>query len=144
MRVITILSGFYFFSIAVHDELREIDCIAFTIFFFYKISKNQKTEILTFYAITFEPIKIQKCSVPQIDRLNLSFVKDIYVKVKKWLERLVKWWFMSSKFCDSPSSTRNELSHAHFIVYMEVFLVYLLSRPLFIIIIFRPYFILSL
>ena len=36
-------------------------------------------EILMFYAITFEPIKIQKRSAPQNDRLNLSFVKDINV-----------------------------------------------------------------
>ena len=36
-----------------------------------------------FYAITFEPIKIQKRSAPQNDRLNLSFVKDVYVNAEK-------------------------------------------------------------
>ena len=40
-------------------------------------------EILTFYAITFEQIKIQRRLAPQNDRLNLSFVKDIYVIAKK-------------------------------------------------------------
>ena len=32
-----------------------------------------------FCVITFEPIEVQTCSAPQNDRLNLSFVKDIYV-----------------------------------------------------------------
>ena len=32
-----------------------------------------------FCAITFEPIEVQTCSAPQNDRLNFSFVKDIYV-----------------------------------------------------------------
>ena len=36
-------------------------------------------EILAFYAIAIEPIKVQTCSAPQNDRLNFSFVKDIYV-----------------------------------------------------------------
>ena len=40
-------------------------------------------EILPFYAIMFEPIKIQKRSAPQNDRLNFSFVKDIYVVSEK-------------------------------------------------------------
>ena len=39
--------------------------------------------MLTFYAVAFAPIKIQKCSTPQNDRLNLSFVKDNYAKAKK-------------------------------------------------------------
>jgi hypothetical protein len=43
-------------------------------------------EILMFYAITFEPIKIQKCSAPQNDRLNLSFVKD----AKKMARKIAK------------------------------------------------------
>ena len=30
----------------------------------------------TFCVITFEPIKIQTCSAPQNDHLNLSFVKN--------------------------------------------------------------------
>ena len=32
--------------------------------------------------MTFEAIEVQTCSAPQIDRLNLSFVKDIKVVVK--------------------------------------------------------------
>ena len=40
-------------------------------------------EILTFYAIKFEPIKMQKRSAPQNDRLNFSFVKDTYVYAGK-------------------------------------------------------------
>ena len=42
-------------------------------------------EILKFYAITFEKIKIQKRSAPQNDPLNLSFVNDIYVIAKKMI-----------------------------------------------------------
>ena len=38
---------------------------------------------LRFCVITFEPIKIQTCSTPQNDRLNLSFMKDIHVVGKK-------------------------------------------------------------
>ena len=33
--------------------------------------------------ITFEPIEVQTRSAPQTDRLNLSFVKDIYVDGRK-------------------------------------------------------------
>ena len=36
-------------------------------------------EIFAFYAIAIEPIKLQTHSASQNDRLNLSFVKDIYV-----------------------------------------------------------------
>ena len=36
-----------------------------------------------FCVITVVPIMIQTCSVPQNDRLNLSFVKDIYEVAKK-------------------------------------------------------------
>ena len=36
-------------------------------------------EILAFYAIAIEPIKLQTHSASQNDRLNLSFVKDSYV-----------------------------------------------------------------
>ena len=48
-------------------------------------------EILAFYAIAIEPIKVQTHSASQNDRLNLSFVKDTYGNAKKWLERVVKW-----------------------------------------------------
>ena len=44
-------------------------------------SKPEK-EILTFYAITYEPIKIQK---PQNERLNITFVKDTDVNAEKLL-----------------------------------------------------------
>ena len=37
------------------------------------------TSSFAFYVITFEPIEVQTRSAPQNDRLNLSFVKDIYV-----------------------------------------------------------------
>mgnify|MGYP001177906251 CR=1 FL=1 len=40
-------------------------------------------EILVFYAIAIEPIKLQTHSASQNDRLNLSFVKDTYDNVKK-------------------------------------------------------------
>ena len=51
--------------------------------FFYKISKNRKQKFFAFYAITTEPIKVQTCSASQIDRLNLSFVKDTHGNAKK-------------------------------------------------------------
>ena len=47
-------------------------------------------EILRFYAITFEPTKIQKNSAPQNDRLKLSFVKDGYVNAKKMARKVGK------------------------------------------------------
>ena len=62
-------------------------------------------EILVFYAIAIEPIKVQTHSASQIDRLNLIFVRDTYGNTKKLLERVVKLWFMSRKFWDSPSKT---------------------------------------
>ena len=40
-------------------------------------------EILAFYAITTEPIKVQTRSASQNDHLNLSFVKDTYGTAKK-------------------------------------------------------------
>ena len=40
-------------------------------------------ELLVFYAIAIEPIKVQTYSASQNDRLNLSFVKDTYGNVKK-------------------------------------------------------------
>ena len=48
-------------------------------------------EILAFYAVAIEPIKVQTHSASRNDRLNISFVKDTYVNAKKWPERLVKW-----------------------------------------------------
>ena len=40
-------------------------------------------EILAFYAIAIEPIKVQNYSASQNDRLNLSFVKDTYGNAEK-------------------------------------------------------------
>ena len=40
-------------------------------------------EILAFYAIAIEPIKVKICSASQNDRLNLSFVKDTHGNAKK-------------------------------------------------------------
>ena len=45
---------------------------------------------MTLYVITVEPIKIQKHSAPQNDRLNLSFVKDGYVNAKKMARKVGK------------------------------------------------------
>ena len=67
----------WFFTIAVHDK----SIASFPQFFLRNQSKPEK-EILTFYVIAFATIKIQKHSAPQNDRLNLSFVKDKYVKAK--------------------------------------------------------------
>ena len=35
------------------------------------------------YVVAFDPIRIHTHKAPQNDRLNLSFVKDIYVVAKK-------------------------------------------------------------
>ena len=43
---------------------------------FLQNRKKTKMGIFAFCVIAFEPIKIQTCSAPQNDRLNLSFVKD--------------------------------------------------------------------
>ena len=40
--------------------------------------------------MTFEPIKIQKRSAPQNDRLNLSFLKDTYVNAEKMARKVGK------------------------------------------------------
>ena len=52
-------------------------------FFFLQNWWNPETEILAFYAIAIEPIKLQTHSASQNDRLNLSFVKDIYDNAEK-------------------------------------------------------------
>ena len=41
------------------------------------------TASFAFCVITFELIEVQTRSAPQNDRLNLSFVKDIYVNGRK-------------------------------------------------------------
>ena len=48
-------------------------------YLFLQNSTKTKMEIIAFCIITLEPIKVQTCLAPQNDRLNLSFVKDIYV-----------------------------------------------------------------
>ena len=42
-----------------------------------------ETEKFVFFAVAFDPIKIQTCSAPQNDRPQLSFLKDMYVVGKK-------------------------------------------------------------
>ena len=44
------------------------------------------TEILAFYDIAPQPIRVQICSASQNDRLDFSFLEDIYAIAKKWLE----------------------------------------------------------
>ena len=51
---------------------------------FLQNHKNRKTEIFAFCDITLNyVIEIQTHSAPENDRLNLSFVKDVYVVGKK-------------------------------------------------------------
>ena len=51
-------------------------------------------EILAFYAIAIEPIKVQTCSASQNDRLNLSFVKDRHTYGKKMARKVVQRSFI--------------------------------------------------
>ena len=51
---------------------------SFSVLFLQNRTKN-KMEIIAFCVITFGPIKVKTCSVPQNDRLNFSFVKHIHV-----------------------------------------------------------------
>ena len=60
-------------------------------------------EKIAFCVITFDQIKIQTHSAPQNDRLDFSFLKDIYAIAKIWQERGVNRQFMSCKFDASPS-----------------------------------------
>ena len=48
-------------------------------FFFLQNRTKNKMEIIAFCVITFGPIKVKTCSVPQNDGLNFSFVKHIHV-----------------------------------------------------------------
>ena len=43
----------------------------------------KKNHLNWYYAIAFDPIEIQTHQAPQIDHLNLSFLKDINVVDKK-------------------------------------------------------------
>ena len=49
----------------------------------YILSPLLATASFAFCVIPFEPIEFQTCSVPQNDRLNLIFVKDIYLNSGK-------------------------------------------------------------
>ena len=49
-------------------------------------------------------MEIQTHAAPQNDHLNLSFVKGTYVDGEKWLKLVVKWSFMSRKFCATVSN----------------------------------------
>ena len=46
------------------------------------------------YGMTVKPINLQSHGAPQNDRLNLIFVKAVYVVCKKVLQMVVKWSFM--------------------------------------------------
>ena len=61
---------------------------------FLQNCKKTEMEILVF-SITFEPIEIWTCYTPQIDRLNLSFVKVTSMVGQKWPEMVMKRPFMS-------------------------------------------------
>ena len=52
-------------------------------------------EIILFFVLALEPIKIQTCSSSQYDRLNLTFVKDLKVETKKKTARNVQ----KTNFC---------------------------------------------
>jgi hypothetical protein len=45
--------------------------------------RQVRKNIFAFCVITSEPIEVQTRSAPQNDRLNISFVKDIYVDGRK-------------------------------------------------------------
>ena len=76
-------SFMWFFTIAVHFELKKIDRNIFTSFF----SKSVKTENRNFSILAPQPIKIQIHSASQNDCLDFSFLKDIHAIAKKLLER---------------------------------------------------------
>ena len=63
--------------------------------FFLQYCKNLLLQKFAFHYITVEPIKLQTCCAPQNNHLNLIFVKDFLWPVKKWLEMVVKWLFLS-------------------------------------------------
>ena len=63
---------------------------SFSEVFFLTKSVKTETEILAFYAIAIEPIKIQTHSACQNDRLNLNFVKDTYDNAKKMARKCGK------------------------------------------------------
>jgi hypothetical protein len=72
-----------------------------------------------FCVITFEPIEVQTCSGPQNDLLNLVFVKDIKVVVKKMTRNRRK---MIGKTADSL------LCHFHSIQFSPLVYSFLYGR----------------
>ena len=71
------------------------------------IQMNNKTkmEIILFFVLALEPIKIQTCSSSQYDRLNLTFVKDLKVETKKKrLEMFKKRTFVSDNNYETDST----------------------------------------
>ena len=51
----------------------------------------KKKDFNQYYVVAFDPIKIYTHSAPQNDRLNLSFVKDIYVVAKTMARNDLFW-----------------------------------------------------
>ena len=47
-------------------------------------------EFWAFFDISDKPIKIQTLSAPQNDRLNLLFMKDMYVRAQKMVKNGLK------------------------------------------------------
>ena len=60
--------------------------LKFSVFFLPKL----KNTVFVIHVVAFDPIKIQTSLAPQNDRLNLSFVKDIYVTCEKMTGMVVK------------------------------------------------------
>jgi hypothetical protein len=58
----------------------------------------KKKDFNKYYVVAFDPIKIYTHLAPQNDRLNLSFVKDIYVVAKKMARNDQKWPFLKFEF----------------------------------------------
>ena len=58
----------------------------------------KKKDFNQYYVVAFDPIKIYTHLAPQNDRLNLSFMKDIYGVAKKWPEMFKKWPFLKLEF----------------------------------------------
>ena len=50
----------------------------------------KKKDFNQYHVVAFDPIKIYTHLAPQNDRLNLSFVKDIYVVAKKMARNVQK------------------------------------------------------
>ena len=81
-------------------------------------------EISAFYALVIEPIKVQHLKMT----VWISVLWKIPMTMpKKWPERVVKWWFMSRKFWDSPSRTDGHI----YMTFMFDYCVWRLGNCLF-------------